>query len=150
MDDVLLNKAEIVERCLCRVKEEYAACPELDNYTHLDAMILNLERACQAAIDMAEHVAARDHLGVPQTRATAFELLHKAGIIDASLMKALKGMVAFRNIAVHEYQKLDMNIFQYVIRTGYKDIALFCEKLGVRIAVGKCVPTPASGNEKKG
>jgi len=37
MDDVLLNKAAIIERCLRRAKSEYAACPELDNYTHTDA-----------------------------------------------------------------------------------------------------------------
>lgn len=141
MDDVLLNKAEIIERCLRRVREEYAACPELDNYTHLDAMILNLERACQAAIDMAEHIVARKHLGVSQSRAAAFELLYQAGIIDVSLMKALKGMVAFRNIAVHEYQNPDMNILRYVVRTGYKDIVLFCEKLGIRIVV-ECPDEP--------
>ncbi|GAG97860.1 unnamed protein product [marine sediment metagenome] len=49
MDDVLLNKASIIERCLSRVQQEYKVCPELDSFTHLDAIILNLERACQAS-----------------------------------------------------------------------------------------------------
>jgi hypothetical protein len=65
VDDVLLNKAAIIERCLGRAREEYRACPALDNFTHVDAMLLNLERACQAAVDMAMHVIATRRLGVP-------------------------------------------------------------------------------------
>ncbi len=36
------------------MKEEYAFNPNLDNYTHIDAMVLNIERACQAAIDLVQ------------------------------------------------------------------------------------------------
>ena len=46
MDDVLLNKAGIMERCLRRVAEEYAGTPSrLLDPTHQDAIVLNLERA---------------------------------------------------------------------------------------------------------
>ncbi len=63
MDDVLLIRAAIIERCLRRIGEEYALDPSrLANLTHQDAIILNLERACQAAIDMAMHVVAQEHL----------------------------------------------------------------------------------------
>jgi uncharacterized protein YutE (UPF0331/DUF86 family) len=62
MDDVLLNKAAIMERCLRRVAEEYAGTPSrLLDPTHQDAIVLNLERACQAAIDAAMYLVARDH-----------------------------------------------------------------------------------------
>ena len=66
-DDVCLNKASIIERALRRVREEYSCDPGLTDYTHIDAMTLNIERACQAAIDLAMHVVARDRLGMPQT-----------------------------------------------------------------------------------
>ena len=86
MDDVSLNKAAIIERCLRRVAEEYAGDPaRLANFTYRDAIVLNLERACQAAIDMAMHVVARDHLGVPQTTGGAFDLLAEAGRIESGL-----------------------------------------------------------------
>jgi len=64
--NILLNKGAIIERCLRRIRQEHEACPNLDDFTHLDALILNLERACQAAIDMAMHEVARRHLGMPQ------------------------------------------------------------------------------------
>jgi uncharacterized protein YutE (UPF0331/DUF86 family) len=135
MNDILLNKAAIIERCLKRVKEEYENCPQLDNYTHLDAIILNLERTSQATIDMAMHIVAKDHLGVPQSSADGFELIYKAGKIDANLLKALKGMVGFRNIAVYEYQSIDLNVLRKIITDGKKDLVRFCSQLGIKIKV---------------
>jgi hypothetical protein len=52
-DDILLNKAAIIERCVRRIAEEVRSCPGLDNFTHVDALTLNIERGCQAAIDMS-------------------------------------------------------------------------------------------------
>lgn len=104
MDDVLLNKAGIIERCLRRVAEEYRGDPtRLEVFTYQDSIVLNLERACQASIDMAMYVVARDHLGVPQDSADAFRLLAQAGRLDAPLAERLRRMVGFRNVALHEY-----------------------------------------------
>jgi hypothetical protein len=58
------NNGAIIERCLVRIAEEFAACPGLDNFTPVDALTLNIERACQAAIGMAMHLIARDHIAV--------------------------------------------------------------------------------------
>ena len=58
-DDVVLNKAASIERCLQRILEEYAGDNQnlVENQTKLDAIILNLQRACEAAIDLAMYVA---------------------------------------------------------------------------------------------
>jgi len=134
MDDILLAKAAIIERCLHRVDAEYQNDPErLKNFTHQDAIVLNLQRACQAAIDMAMHIIASEHLGVPSSSAEAFDLLANAGRIDGELAKQLRGMVGFRNIAVHEYQKLDLAILQAVIEQGGDDFSAFCAALGLNI-----------------
>lgn len=69
-DDVLLNKAATIERCVARVKEEYAADPDTfaTNFSHQDAAILNIQRACEAALDMGQHLIRRDKLGLPQSK----------------------------------------------------------------------------------
>ncbi|NCP04579.1 MAG: DUF86 domain-containing protein [Deltaproteobacteria bacterium] len=131
--NILLNKGAIIERCIRRIRQEHQACPNLDDFTHLDALILNLERACQAAIDMAMHEVARRHLGMPQGAAQAFELLAQAGTLDRELASSLRGMVGFRNIAVHEYQQLDIAILQSILNTGLDQLVSFCFCLGVRI-----------------
>jgi uncharacterized protein YutE (UPF0331/DUF86 family) len=132
-DDILLNKAAIVERCVRRMLEELQACPQLDDFTHVDALTLNIERACQAAIDMAMHVVADRHLGVPQSTSDAFLLLERAGLIGGPLATSLGGMVGFRNVAVHQYEDLDMSVLRWIIESGYHDWIRLGEALGVTI-----------------
>ncbi len=74
-------------------------------YLHGSVAKLNLERTSQATIDMAMQIVAKDHRGVPQSSADGFELIYKAGKIDANLLKALKGMVGFRNIFVNRHKQ---------------------------------------------
>ena len=55
-DDVVLNKTGVIERCLQRIEDEYDGNPSnlRENLTRQDAIVLNLQRACQASIDLAE------------------------------------------------------------------------------------------------
>lgn len=116
-DDVLINKAASIERCIARAKEEYAADPSTfaTHFTRQDAAVLNIQRACEAALDMGQHLVRRERLGVPQSARHVFELLERARWIDADLAAALKRMVAFRNIAVHDYQQLLVPILVNII-----------------------------------
>lgn len=61
-DDILLNKAASIERYICRVREEYAKDPAgfAQNYTHQNAAILNIQRACEAALAMGIPQSSRD------------------------------------------------------------------------------------------
>ncbi len=121
-DDVLINKSATVERCVARAREEYAHDPAnfATNFTRQDAAILNVQRACEAVLDMGHHIVRREGLGVPQSARDVFELLALAGWIDTPLADALKKMVAFRNIAVHDYQSLILPILVSVL-TGHLD-----------------------------
>jgi len=132
-DDVMLNKAGIMERSLRRALEEYHRDPTMRSYTHIDAMTLNLERACQAAIDMAIHVCACQRLGIPQNSAEAFLLLQKAGLIERDTAKKMVSMVGFRNIAVHEYQELELEVLKAIAEREWKSLVGFCEELGLQI-----------------
>jgi uncharacterized protein YutE (UPF0331/DUF86 family) len=133
-DSVVLNKAAVIERSVRRMLEEYAANPKLDNYTHIDAMILNIERACQAAIDLAQHMTAIHHAGMPENSAEAFLLLEKQGLICRETAKSMVGMTGFRNIAIHEYQRLDIGILRAIAESEYMSLIDYCRELGVQIA----------------
>lgn len=134
MDDVLLAKGAIIERCWRRVDEEYQNNPaRLHIFTYQDAIVLNIQRACQAAIDMAMHIVARERLGAPSSSAEAFDMLHRAGYISPELARRMRGMVGFRNIVVHEYQAMDLDILQYVIEHGRNDFIEFCAAFGISI-----------------
>jgi uncharacterized protein YutE (UPF0331/DUF86 family) len=121
-DDVLINKSATVERCVARAREEYARDPTsfASDFTRQDAATLNVQRACEAVLDMGQHIVRREGLGVPQSARDVFDLMARAQWIDAALAEALKRMVAFRNIAVHDYQNLLLPILVNVI-TGHLD-----------------------------
>ncbi len=122
LDDIILNKTEIIKRCIRRIKEEYDNNPEnLNNFTKQDSIILNLQRLCEASIDMATHVIRVKKLGIPQTSKECFIFLEKENIIDKKLSSRLQGMVGFRNIAVHDYQTLDMEILKKIIENNLED-----------------------------
>ena len=116
-DDVVLNKAAIIERCLQRIDDDYRGHEEeLDsNFTRQDAIVLNLLRTCEAAIDLAMHVVRTRNLGLPQESREAFTMLEKDGIIDSVLAGRMHAMVGFRNIAVHDYQKLSLAIIRAIL-----------------------------------
>ena len=121
-DDVLINKSATVERCVGRARYEYARDPasfETD-FTRQDAAVLNVRRACEAVLDMGQHLVRRERLGVPQSARDIFDLMARAQWIDVPLAESLKRMVAFRNIAVHDYQSLLLPILVNII-TGHLD-----------------------------
>ena len=129
-NDVILNKISIIERCIKRINEEYANNPEhLKNFTKQDSIILNLQRACEASIDLAMHIVAEKKLGLPQTSRDAFTLLETEGIIPSSLSKKMQAMVGFRNIAVHDYQEINLLILQKIIETHLVDFMQFTKTI---------------------
>jgi uncharacterized protein YutE (UPF0331/DUF86 family) len=54
-----------------------------------------------------------------------FTRLQKAGLINATLCERLQKMTGFRNIAVHNYQKLDLAIVQHLIEHRLGDLQVF-------------------------
>lgn len=133
-DDVLLNKAATIERCVARAREEYAAAGAgfASDFTRQDAAILNIQRACEAALDMGQHLVRRERLGVPQSARDVFALLAQGGWIEASLADALKSMVGFRNIAVHDCLALLLPITVKVITAHLDEFLQFSRALLLR------------------
>jgi uncharacterized protein YutE (UPF0331/DUF86 family) len=129
-NDVILNKISIIERCIKRIHEEYANnLKHLENFTKQDSIILNLQRACEASIDLAMHIVAEKKLGLPQTSRDAFTLLETEGIIPSSLSKKMQAMVGFRNIAVHDYQEINLLILQKIIENHLVDFMQFTKTI---------------------
>ena len=65
-------------------------------------------RACDTAIDLANHVIRVRKLGIPVSSADSFELLQVEKIIDRPLADRMKKMTGFRNAIVHQYTAIDL------------------------------------------
>ncbi len=123
---VILNKFETIEKCINRINEEYEGDSEnLKDYRKMDMIILNLQRACEAVLDLAMYIVSTRKLGLPQNKRQAFVLLEENKIIDESMSRNMQGMVGFRNIAVHDYKEIDEDILKDVIENHLTDLLDF-------------------------
>ncbi|MGL5377110.1 MAG: type VII toxin-antitoxin system HepT family RNase toxin [Cetobacterium sp.] len=129
-NDVIINKIETIKRCVARIEEEYSNdSKNLENYTKQDSIILNLQRMCEATLDLAMHFIKIKKLEIPQTSKQAFDILEKNSIIDKKLSTNLQGMVGFRNIAVHDYQSINIEILKKIIENHLNDSLILSQKI---------------------
>lgn len=123
---VVLNKFEKIEKCINRVNEEYEGKFEnLQDYRKLDMIVLNLQRACEAVLDLAMYVVSTRKLGLPQNKREAFVMLEENKIIDSNMSRNMQGMIGFRNIAVHDYKEIDEDILKDVIENHLTELLDF-------------------------
>ena len=130
MNDVVINKVATIQRCLLRIKEEFTEEAAFKkSLTQQDSVILNIQRACEAAIDIANHLIKKNNLGIPQSARDSFDLISQSGFISATEAENLKKMVGLRNIAIHDYQKLNLDIVIAVVKNHLTDFEQFCAKI---------------------
>jgi uncharacterized protein YutE (UPF0331/DUF86 family) len=127
--DVVAAKLAVIDRSLARIAEVRARRDELQPFDLDDITALNLQRAIQAAIGLASHVAATERLGLPDSAGAVFPLLAERGILDRDLAERLRRMVGFRNLAVHDYQEIDPKILEAIVEGRLGDL----RELGARV-----------------
>lgn len=127
VDDVLLEKAASIERCVERIRTVYASDPKnlTQDLTKQESVLLNLQRACESVIDAGMRVVMRRALGLPNESRAAFELLSASGNLDQALATSMKKMVGFRNVAVHDYRKLDLAVVQAIVEKHLDELLAF-------------------------
>jgi len=131
MNETLIQKIKSAQRCIQRAREIYdkRGVQFLVDYDAQDAAVLNLIRASETTIDLANYLIKRDKLGIPASSAESFDLLAQAGRISPELARKMRSMVGFRNLAVHQYQQLDYALVIRVIQLGLNDIIAFLDRL---------------------
>jgi uncharacterized protein YutE (UPF0331/DUF86 family) len=126
MNDAILAKVATIRRCVQRVRDVTANDPE--RVTELDVqdiVVLNLQRAIQAAIDLAAHLISQRNWGLPDSLQAHFAILEQQQVVDPVLRKQLEAMVGFRNIAVHDYEAIDVAILKRIIAERLGDLERF-------------------------
>ena len=73
-------------------------------------------------------------LGVPQSARDVFALLAQASWIAPGLADGLKRMVGFRNIALHDYQALQLPITVSIITSNLDEFLQFSQAVLLRDA----------------
>ena len=93
-----------------------------------------LQLAVQAALDTASHIASDERLGEPRTNRELFDLLERNGWIESDLAATLRNMVGFRNVLVHGYDIVDLDVVDDVVRNRLDDLLAFAESIRRRLS----------------
>jgi len=128
--DVVLAKVATIRKCLDRIREVTDLDPgKLEDINRQDIFVLNLQRAVQACIDLASHAVAAEALGLPEKVRDNFSILREKGVVDPELASKMEKMTGFRNIAVFNYQALDLDILKSILSNNLKDLEDFSSAL---------------------
>lgn len=129
MKDVRAARVASIQRSNKRAREEYslAGSQLATDLTHQDAAVLNVLRACESAIDLANMVIRERKLGVPKSNQDSFRLLAEAGLMTVDLAGRLQKMVGFRNVAVQRDRDLNVAVLASVITRDLDDVLRFSQ-----------------------
>lgn len=105
--EIILSKLQSLNCCVNRISSKISD-DFISNLDSQDIVILNLQRAIQISIDIGAIILKESNIEIPINRSEIFTLLHENKKIPSSLANSLKKSVGFRNLAVHEYSKLDL------------------------------------------
>jgi len=132
MLDPVLNKKDSIERCIQQIRRYYSLPSDKtfgDDHLKQDAIAANLQRLCQLCIDLANLTVRKKKLGLPKDSAESFALLAEAGIIDKAMAKKLKAMVGFRNVLVHQYTEIDLDLMVEIIERHLDELIDFAQRI---------------------
>jgi len=134
MDDlVVANKIESLRRCLTRVEQRCPQSPDelIGDIDAQDVLTLNLSRAVQLCVDISLHILSSGNQPVPQTMADAFTCLAEEGVITIDLAQSMRKSVGFRNIAIHQYEKINWLIVYSIATEKMHAFKAFAKAISV-------------------
>jgi len=132
MDELVLEKKiDSILRCIQRVESRIPSTKEefIEDLDAQDVIVLNLTRIIQLCVDIAMHVIAQTNIDAPQTMSQSFERLKRLNIVDKNLADKLKKSVGFRNIAVHNYDELDLDLTFDIASKHINDFKSFIKQI---------------------
>jgi uncharacterized protein YutE (UPF0331/DUF86 family) len=72
-------------------------------------------------VDIVGHIISDQGFHIPKSYADAFRVLHEENILDTKLFDAMEKIAKFRNIVVHHYDKVDLEIVVTILRKHLDD-----------------------------
>ena len=83
----------------------------------------------EMCIDIAGHLISDRKLRVPESYADAFRILNENSIVSDALIEPLVKMAKFRNIIVHQYEKVDPQIVISILQRNIEDLQKFSDEI---------------------
>jgi uncharacterized protein YutE (UPF0331/DUF86 family) len=133
-DDLLVYKEQLEDYLILTLNKAIEKATKNDPESVSDFMVenvvvLNLQRSCQACIDIAQLVISLKSLGLPNSYKMSFQILAKERIITKATADKMGNMAGFRNIAVHDYQEISHDILKSILNNHLGDFKEFYDEV---------------------
>jgi len=128
----LRNLAAVIRQASAQL-HELSSVPEADflaDFKAVNSAKYLLVVACEASIDICNHLAAMRGGRAPQDYSDCFRVLEEIGILDGNLTDRLSRMAKLRNLLVHMYWRIDNARIYRVIREDLGDYDAYLAAVG--------------------
>jgi uncharacterized protein YutE (UPF0331/DUF86 family) len=126
-EETAAQKITSLQRCVSQARAALSTAGVDFKTNHLlqDAAVLNIIRACETALDLANMLIRKKRLGIPSESRESFGSLVREQLLERRLGDQLQKMVGFRNLAMHRYRALDIDIVAAVIQKNLDVLLAF-------------------------
>ena len=121
----ILSSLERLEELKILPKETFLSDPHKIRSAKYSLIV-----AIEGAIDLSNHVIAKNGFRTPEDYADTFKVLAERGAFDGEFTLTLIQMARFRNRLVHIYWEVDDDELFSIIQTRLGDIRLFLKIYG--------------------
>jgi uncharacterized protein YutE (UPF0331/DUF86 family) len=131
--ELILKKLAFIETCLAELRS--LARPERLAADVKERRFVEhtLQICIQAAQDIASHIVSDQRLGEPNTNLALFDLLTRAGWLSEPTAKVLRAAVGFRNVLVHGYTAVNVDVVRDVLERNLADIEQFVKEIRAKL-----------------
>lgn len=89
----------------------------------------HIQKACQAVLDIANHIIAEEGMGAPTMYRELGLILAQHDIVTTDMAKKMVEIASFRNRLVHEYANLDPQIVFRIVHHDIDDLVIFVQQI---------------------
>ncbi|MDD2511223.1 MAG: DUF86 domain-containing protein [Syntrophomonas sp.] len=122
--NILQNNIKFLDSLRQIPADEFLADPR--NYLSATRI---LQISVEAMIDIANHIIARESLGVPQSYHDAIKILTREGYLPNNKEPTFRAMIRFRNRAVHMYDEIDEQEIYRIICENLNDFQDYMDSI---------------------
>ena len=124
---LILRKLAKLDEYLAQIREYSAVSLEEyeENWKVQRIIDRTLQIMIETCLDVAGHIISDEGFRVPETYVDMFKILIEHQILDISQSDPLAKMAKFRNIVVHNYEKIDPAIVVGILRNNLEDFETF-------------------------
>jgi uncharacterized protein YutE (UPF0331/DUF86 family) len=131
---ILQNLFSVITERVNYLKEMSEEFPNVSSFRKADhkyisAIERDLQVAIEATMDIGKIIISEKKLRPPQSMKDICAILFENGFIDNRMLHVLERMIGARNILVHRYEKIDLEIIYAILKKHLIDFQKFISQI---------------------